>query len=149
MMSNYEEYNLTITRQFPVSREGLFALWIEPEALQGWFRPSATMTTALAETALRTGGDYRIEVYEEGELWQVFTGLYHRINEPAELAFTWRWETAVGETEATYVELTFTAVAPNRTKLTLFHDEFLEEADRDQHQIWWEGILAQLAAYLE
>lgn len=142
------EFSLTVTQLYAASVERVFRAWIEPEALVAWFRPNAQMQTPHAETDLRTGGDYRIEMQAaDGTVYRV-SGLYHEINEPVRLAFTWRWGDET-DAEDTYVELTLRQLAPDQTELTLFHDEFLSTAARDSHEENWRGVLAQLGVYLK
>ncbi|WP_420642216.1 SRPBCC family protein [Candidatus Leptofilum sp.] len=145
-MSNIE-FNLTLTQTYTASAERIFRAWIEPEALQKWFRPTNQIQVANAETDLRTGGDYRIEMQTAVGIIHRASGLYHEINEPVKLAFTWRWGDET-DAEDTYVEVTLRQLAPNQTELTLFHDEFLTADERDSHEENWRGILAQLTNYL-
>ena len=141
------EFSLTLTHTYSASVERVFRAWIEPESLLAWFRPKKQMQTPHAETDLRTGGDYRIEMQAvDGTVYRV-SGLYHEINEPVRLAFTWRWGDET-EAEDTYVELTLRQLAPDQTELTLFHDEFFSAAARDSHEANWRGVLAQLGVYL-
>ncbi|MBK8902139.1 MAG: SRPBCC domain-containing protein [Anaerolineaceae bacterium] len=142
------EFSLTVSQTYAASVERVFRAWIEPTALVAWFRPNNQMQTPHAETDLRTGGDYRIEMQSaNGTVYRV-SGLYHEINEPGRLAFTWRWGDET-EAEDTYVELTLRQLAPNQTELTLFHDEFISAAARDSHEENWRGVLAQLGVYLK
>ncbi len=146
MMSD-TEFSLTISQTYTASTERIFRAWIEPKALQKWFRPSDQVRILNAETDLRTGGDYRIEMQTAVGTVHRASGLYHEINEPVKLAFTWRWGDETNA-EDTYVELTLRQLTPNQTELTLFHDEFLTADERNSHEENWQGVLAQLAIYL-
>ena len=141
------EFSLTLVQTYHASAERIFRAWTDPEALQQWFLPSAQIQVFNAETDLRTGGDYRIDMQAaDGSLYRA-SGLYHEINSPIRLAFTWRWGDET-EAEDTYVEVTLRQLAPDQTELTLLHDEFLTAAERDSHEENWRGVLAQLATYL-
>jgi uncharacterized protein YndB with AHSA1/START domain len=141
------ELSLTLVQTFNASAERIFRAWIEPEALRNWFRPHGQIKVPNAETDLRIGGDYRIDMQaEDGTLFRA-SGLYHEISEPCRLAFTWRWGDET-DAEDTYVEVSLRQVAPNQTELTLFHDEFLTAVERDSYEVNWRGVLAQLADYL-
>ena len=141
------EYQLTVSQMYHASAECIFRAWTDPEALQQWFRPNGQIQTLSAEAELRTGGDYRLDMQAADGARYRASGLYHEINEPIKLAFTWRWgdETKV---EDTYVELSLRQLAPNQTELTLFHDEFISAAERDSHAENWRGVLTQLGVYL-
>lgn len=141
------EHSLTLTQTYHASAERIFRAWIDPMALQKWFRPSDQIHVPIAETDLRTGGDYRVDLQTPDGTRYRASGLYHEIREPCRLAFTWRWGDET-DAEDTYVEVTLRQLAPDQTELTLFHDEFLTVAERDSHEENWKGILAQLANYL-
>ena len=142
-----ELLNLTITHTYDASAERVFRAWTDPEALKSWFRPNEQMQTPHAETDLRIGGDYQIEMQTvDGQQYQI-SGLYHEITEPVKLAFTWRWGDET-EAEDTYVSITLRQLSPTETELTLFHDEFLTDAQRDRQQIIWTGVLSELEVYL-
>ncbi len=142
-----EALNLTMTHIYQASAERVFRAWTDPEALKAWFRPNEQMQTSHAETDLRTGGDYQIELQTvNGKKYQV-SGLYHEIAEPVKLAFTWRWGDET-DAEDTYAEITLRQLSPIETELTLFHDEFLTVAERDRQQVLWTGVLSELELYL-
>jgi uncharacterized protein YndB with AHSA1/START domain len=139
-------FDLTLTHTYSVSAERVFRAWIDPTALMAWFRPNEQMQTPHAETDLRIGGDYRIDMRAaDGTMYRA-SGLYHEINEPIRLAFTWRWGDET-DAEDTYVELNLRQINATQTELTLFHDEFLTEAERDSHEASWIGILGRLGMY--
>lgn len=142
-----EILSLTMTHTYRASAERVFRAWIDPEALKTWFQVEAQIQALHAENDLRTGGDYQIKLQAgDGPTYQV-SGLYHEIMEPAKLAFTWRWGDET-DAEDTYVTVTLRQLSPNQTELTLFHDEFLNTADRDRHEDIWNGVLARLSVYL-
>lgn len=140
-------FSLELTHTFNAPADRLFAAWVTPAQLQQWFCPIEQATTPHAENDLRTGGDYRIDVQTAvGDVHQL-SGLYHQIAPPRMLAFTWRWG---DETDAddTYVELTFDD-AGGQTTLTVLHDEFLTEAERDKHEAQWRVLLPRLAQFVD
>lgn len=144
---SHSEFHLTVNQIYRASVERIFCAWTDPEALQQWFRIDEKMPEPKAENDLRTGGDYLIKMTAaDGKRYQA-SGLYHEINEPVKLAFTWRWGDE-SDAEDTYVELTLRQLGLDETELTLFHDEFVSAAARDIHQKSWTTALAQLGVYL-
>jgi uncharacterized protein YndB with AHSA1/START domain len=142
--------SLQFTRQLPGPAASAYNAWIDPEQLQQWFRPDEHTRPLLVESDLRTGGDFRLDLTSGAGETLRFGGLYRRLDPPRRLVFTWHWADELGIdglSEDTYVEITFSEAA-NHTILTLFHDEFLTEADLIWHKQFWQGILGQLANYL-
>jgi uncharacterized protein YndB with AHSA1/START domain len=64
------------------------------------------------------------------------------------LVFTWRWQ-AEEPTAEMLITLIFREVNDAETELTLLHERFPNEEERDSHQIGWEGTFEQLAATVE
>jgi uncharacterized protein YndB with AHSA1/START domain len=139
-----------LTQYLPGQPTAVYNAWIDPEQLQQWFRPDECTWPLLVESDLRTGGDFRLDLATgDGETLR-FGGLYRRLDPPRRLVFTWHWADELGIdglSEDTYVEITFSE-ATDHTILTLFHDEFLTETDLIWHKQFWQGILGQLANYL-
>lgn len=142
----HNDYNLTLTYTYAAAADQLFDAWIDPAQMQQWFRLNDDTITHHAENDLRTGGDYRLDVQSADGTTTHISGLYHQIERPSFLAFTWRWGDET-EAEDTYVELRFKE-ADNQTKLTLLHDEFLTAAERDRHEAFWHDALDRLAQHL-
>jgi uncharacterized protein YndB with AHSA1/START domain len=129
----------------------VYHAWIEPEQLQQWFRPDENHRLTLVESDLRTGGDFRFDLIGGNGETLRFGGLYRRLAPPRRLVFTWHWADEAGIdglSEDTYVEITLAETDEQTTSLTLFHDEFLTEADLDWHRQFWQGILSALHDYL-
>lgn len=141
-----EDYKPEFTRTYEIAAERLFRAWTDPNALRGWFSLPGIDQSPHVENDLRTGGDYRIDLqWPDGRTTRI-SGLYHDINEPVRLAFTWRWGDET-DAEDTFVELRFRQLGPTQTELALLHDEFLTAAQRDRHEANWAHLLDRLAAY--
>jgi uncharacterized protein YndB with AHSA1/START domain len=75
---------LVLRRVFTASRQRVFRAWIEPEALQRWFRPRG-MSVTVSELDARVGGSFRLDL-EDGSST---VGTYLHIAAPEKLIFTW------------------------------------------------------------
>jgi uncharacterized protein YndB with AHSA1/START domain len=74
--------------------------------------------------------------------------VYREIVPEQKLVFTWGWQGDDMETE-TLVTVLFQAINAKETLLTLLHERFHNEEERDNHAAGWHGVLDQLAAALK
>ena len=137
-----EASSLTIKRNFPASRERLFAMWTNEDLLKTWFCPGKDMTIPVAETEPREGGRYRIVMQnKDGETYSP-SGVYETVVPNEKLVFSWKW---ADSDVVTRVTLEFRAVSDDETELTLTHEGFPDTAMRDLHGEGWDGCLSRLA----
>ena len=52
---------LVLRRIFPATRHRVFQAWIEPKALEQWFRPLG-MSVTVSKLEARVGGSFRFDV---------------------------------------------------------------------------------------
>ena len=78
---------LIVRRVIPISRERVFAAWLDPDRLARFMRPGATTGTT-AEVDARVGGKFRI-VMEHSGAGAEHRGEYLAIDPPSLLSFTW------------------------------------------------------------
>jgi uncharacterized protein YndB with AHSA1/START domain len=98
-----------------------------------------------ADTDVRVGGSFRIVFHTlDGEQHDV-SGRYNEVVPNQKLAFSWAWRT-MPERESR-VTLTFKPDSDG-TLLTLFHEQFADEAARDGHEQGWSGALDKLERML-
>ena len=133
---------LTMKRNFPVSRERLYAMWTTEEFLKQWFCPSEEMTIPVAESDAREGGSYRIVMQnKDGDTYSP-SGVYETVVPDEKLVFTWKW----ADSELiTRVTLKFREISERETELTLVHDGFPDTELRDRHNEGLDGCLSRLA----
>lgn len=130
---------LQVRRILNTPREEVFRAWTEAGELKRWFAPSDDYRVEVPALELRTGGAYRIEMHHKGGNIHRVTGIYREILAPEKLVFTWQWDTNADPAE-TLVTVEF-AARGNSTEITITHEMFRSEADRDQHTHGWEGCL--------
>ena len=139
--------SLELKRVFQASLAQLYQAWTDPEMMGEWFCPDAKMRSSCA-LDLRVGGRYEIQMHpQEGDPF-VVAGVYQEIIPNEKLVFTWRWQGVEGAGES-LVTVLFQPISERETELTLQHERFLNEEDRDNHAEGWEGTFDQLAAALE
>lgn len=130
--------------QAPLAR--LYQAWTDPEMMDEWFHPDAKMRSTCT-VDLRVGGRYEIQMHPQEGDPNVAVGVYQEIIPNEKLVFTWRWQ-GVEDAKDSLVTVLFRPIGEGETELTLQHERFLNEEDRDIHAEGWEGVFNQLAAAL-
>jgi len=134
--------SLTLTRRFRARPEKVWAAWTDPERLIGWFCTTLAKPGSLhAELDVRVGGRYRISFdHESGEHSEV-AGTYREVLPNERLVFTWAWH-STPERES----LVTVSMRPegDGTLLVFTHEQFFDEAARDNHAKGWNELFAKL-----
>jgi uncharacterized protein YndB with AHSA1/START domain len=105
---------LVMRRTFAASRQRVFRAWIEPKALERWFRPRGMSVTVRSLDA-RVGGSFRFEIENGNSI----AGTYLQIVPPEKLVFTWSGGAMMGR--ETVVTLDFLDEGPV-TEVVLTHE---------------------------
>lgn len=133
--------------QAPVAR--VYRAWTEPKIMNVWFHPNREITS-VCSADVRVGGRYEAQMHpEEGEPF-IVAGQYQEIVPEEKLVFTWRWQHDEGEepNEETLVTLLFRAVDAGQTEVTLLHERFGSDEERDSHTWGWQETFNRLAESL-
>jgi uncharacterized protein YndB with AHSA1/START domain len=96
---------------------------------------------------LRTGGSYRLVMEAPDGKQSVAIGTYREIMPPSRISYTWAWEShrhGPKETD-TVVTVEFTE-QDGGTLVTLTHEGFGTEKDRDDHEQGWSSSLNRFTA---
>jgi uncharacterized protein YndB with AHSA1/START domain len=133
--------------QAPVAR--VYRAWTEPQIMNAWFHPSRE-TTSVCSADVRVGGRYEVQMRpKEGGPFTV-VGQYQEVISREKLVFTWRWQHDEGEepNEETLVTVLFRAVGADQTELTLRHERFGSDEERDSHGWGWQETFKRLGETL-
>jgi uncharacterized protein YndB with AHSA1/START domain len=129
---------LVVQRFIRVSRERVFAAWLDPTSLAKWMRPTG-MTGATAEADPRVGGKFRIVMIRGRDRFE-HTGEYLLIERPERLSFTWI-------SDATHHQPTVVAIEFRErgrgTELVLTHQR-LPPSQMESHRLGWTDIMHNL-----
>lgn len=140
-----ERPSLTLTRRFRAPPEKVYAAWADPQQLVQWFAPGEVEPGSIkADIDLRVGGRYRISFNAKGAYNEV-GGAYREIVPGRRLVFSWAWH-STPERES----LVTISIKPegSGTLLTFLHEQFADEAARDNHARGWTDLLGKLESYL-
>jgi uncharacterized protein YndB with AHSA1/START domain len=133
------EFSLHLVRELPVPRPLIFKMHTEPRQLARWWGPNG-FTVPSVEQDLRVGGAYRIEMQPPEGARFYLAGEFRRIDPPAHLSYTFRWEDPDPDDQETNVTLSLADLGDS-TELTLDQGPFLTEARLALHtQGWTEGL---------
>lgn len=147
-MTATEDTTLRLERDFAASQERVYRAWTEPERMAQWYFPKG-FTVPHAESDIRPGGEYRscLKGPDGTEHW--VRGTYSELKPFERIVFTHAWEDSDGKPgNVTTVTLTFQALSPKRTKLTLVQTGLETIASRDGHAEGWSETLDGLETYL-
>ena len=137
--------SLNITRQYAVAPEKVWRAWTDPQALNRWFGPGEPGSVTRAELDVRTGGRYLIAFRtQDGEEHSV-SGIYQEVVEHRKLSFTWAWRSTPYRVSLVTIELRPT---DQGTELAFRHDQFFDQAARDNHERGWNLTFAKLDDFL-
>lgn len=85
------KHELVITRTFDAPREQVFAAFIDPEAVSQWWGMPG-VETIVDRLEPRKGGVWRfIDRLPDGTEY-AFNGVYHEVEAPERLVYTFEWE---------------------------------------------------------
>ncbi|WP_159006756.1 SRPBCC domain-containing protein [Bradyrhizobium sp. S69] len=143
-MSDPEETTLRLERLIPSPPEMLFDLWVRPAELVKWWAPDGY--EALVDTLdVRPGGRWRTMLRRPDGATIATSGVYHIVEPPRRLAFTWAWEDASGmRGHETKVSVRFEP-APGGTRIVLVQQSFETRLARDNHDRGWSASCDRMA----
>ena len=141
---NLAKPSLTIKRGFKAAPAKVFAAWTEPEKMTRWLGPPDVIKVE-TDTDLRIGGKYFIRMVVPNDEHYV-SGVYREIVPNEKLVFTWAFK-STPERES----LVTVTIKPDGdgSIMTLLHEQFFDEAARDNHNKGWTVIVDRLGQLLE
>jgi uncharacterized protein YndB with AHSA1/START domain len=136
--------SLTLKRRLNAAPEKIYAAWTEPQKLMQWLGPAGA-TMLVAEADVRVGGKYRFVMRTpDGEQHEV-SGVYREVVQNEKLVFTWAW---ISTPERESLVTMLIKRVDGISVLTLTHEQFFDEAARENHQTGWTGALDKLEKFV-
>ncbi len=136
----HDTTTLVLRHVFPASRLRVFRAWIEPEALEQWFKPLGMHITVRSLDA-HVGGSFCFD----GEDGSSTVGTYLHIIPPEKLVFTWLG--AVTQGKETIVTLDFLDKGL-LTEVVLTHERLDTPKAHAQFSTGWQSVLDSLDSML-
>jgi uncharacterized protein YndB with AHSA1/START domain len=136
--------SLTIKRRFKAAPAKVYAAWTDPEKMSRWLGPGNALRVETG-TDVRVGGKYFIRMVVPNDEHYV-SGVYREIVPNEKLVFTWAFK-STPERES----LVTVTIKPDGDGciMTLQHEQFFDEAARDNHNKGWTEIIGRLDAVVE
>ena len=136
--------SLTIKRRFKAAPGQVFAAWTDPQKMMRWLGPAGTIGCEVSND-LRVGGRYAIKMIVPDDEHNV-SGVYREIVQDEKIVFTWAWR-STPERES----LVTVTIKPDGdgSLMTLLHEQFFDEAARDNHNTGWSSTMDKLAQFVE
>ncbi len=141
--------SVEVKRVFQAPLAQVYRAWTEPEIMNAWFHPSLE-TTSVCSADVRAGGRYEVQMLPQEGGPFIVAGQYQEVVPLEKLVFTWRWQHDEGEepNEETLVTILFRALDAGRTELTLRHERFGSDEERDSHTWGWQETFNRLGEVL-
>lgn len=117
-----------LSQVFDAPRELVFRCYTEPEHIVRWWGPRY-LTTVVDVLESRPGGRWRFVQHAPDGAEHAFHGVFHRIDAPEQLVYTFEYEGAPGHVVMDTV--TFEDLGADRTRVTVTA-VFQRLADRDE-----------------
>jgi uncharacterized protein YndB with AHSA1/START domain len=136
------ELALNMTCVLPAPPPVVFNALTEPDELAKWWGPSG-FTAPSVEVELHVGGSYRIAMQPpDGDLFYL-SGEFFKVDPPAHLSYTFRWEDPDPDDQETVVTLSLRDLGQS-TELVFTQRTFATEARRALHERGWTDCLDRL-----
>lgn len=136
--------SLTIVRQFKASPAKVYGALTDPAQIVHWWSPDAGPTLR-AEADVRPGGAFSVTFKTRNGDELNVRGVYLEVIPNKKLVFTWVWATLPEHQSVVTVSL---KAIERGTELTLSHEQFRDEEERDSHRQGWGAALEKLDALL-
>jgi uncharacterized protein YndB with AHSA1/START domain len=133
---------LSLTRSFDAAPETLFDAWLQ-QSWGDWTGPEGAVCLS-CEIDPRVGGQWRIHSRRPDGSEFMLNGTYKEITRPSRLVFS--WNDCFSGPQASTVILTFKSKGAG-TEMTLSHEGFASDEQRDRHNDGWSMIFERLARY--
>lgn len=139
--------SLVIRRTYDASPQRVYEAWTTPKLAEQFMGPYDVKATEI-EMDVRTGGKFQIVMVKpDGERMKA-VGVYREVKPAQKLVMTWSWEEDdPADQYETLLTLEFKPSGKG-TELTLTHEQFPTEENRDNHQHGWSSIVEKLDEFL-
>ena len=138
--------SLTLTRRLRARPEKVYAAWTQAAQLVQWFGPPNVKPATLeAELDVHVGGRFRISfTRDDGEYFEA-GGIYREVVPNERLKFTWAWHSTPERESLVTVQFRPDAAG---TLLIFDHEQFADEAARDNHKRGWSTFFDGLEQFV-
>ncbi|MFH1806363.1 MAG: SRPBCC domain-containing protein [Pseudomonadota bacterium] len=145
----FEKPSLMLRRRIKAPVAKVYEAWTDPAKLMKWWGPGdCEAISANADPCI--GGQFRIVFKEpgpDGEVHDV-SGTYDDVVPNEKLSFSWMWRTM--PERQSHVTITLQSEEEGRvTVLTLYHEQFFDQAACDSHRGGWSSALDKLETCCE
>lgn len=134
------DLTVSISKNINASIEKVFDAWLDPAMLTQFILPAPGMPQPEVENDAREGGRFTI-IMQVGDNKIPHSGTYLAIKRPQHLTFSWESPFSV---DGSQVDIKFSAIDKQTTRVDLTHIKFADEESRDNHKGGWSAILDKL-----
>ena len=132
--------SLMLKRRLKATPAKIYAAWTDPQQIARWWGPAGAVVLE-AHADVRVGGKFRKRTRTLDGEEHVVSGIYREVVPNKKLVFSWAWRSTPERESLVTVTLKQDG---DTTILTLLHEQFYDEAARDNHRFGWSGALDTL-----
>ena len=137
-----DELRLHLERSLPARRTVVFRTQAEPELFARWWGPNG-FTSRPVDFDPRPGGKYRIAMQPPDDDRFYLTGVFHEVEPPSHLGYSFRWEEPDPDDRETIVTISLHDMGDS-TLMTVDQGVFATEVRRALHEQGWTESLDRL-----
>ena len=147
-VSTPSDLEIVMTRSFDAPARLVFEALTDVRHVSRWWGCSEG-TDSVFEIDFRVGGEYRFCIRAPSGQEYRQRGIFREIVPPERLVFTFAWDAQGGQrTNEMLIDVTFTELGPERTKMRFVQSAFETASQRDGHLGGWTECFDRLARYL-
>jgi uncharacterized protein YndB with AHSA1/START domain len=132
--------SVTLVRRIKAPAIRIYEAWTDPAKLARWWSPGILDARAV-ETDLRVGGAYRIRMLGDDGADYLVSGVYHLLQPPEKLVFSWALTPGSGRRSTITILL---KAEGEETELTFLHEGDADPTTWSNRRRGWSGILDRL-----
>ena len=136
----HNDTTLVLRHMFAASRQRVFRAWIEPDALERWFKPGGK-NEVVSKLEAHVGGSFCFDIEDGSSI----VGIYLHVVPPEQLAFT--WSGGATRYQETIVTLNFFS-REEETEVVLTHEGLNDPSLRALFGSGWSLLLEAFAGIL-
>jgi uncharacterized protein YndB with AHSA1/START domain len=140
-----DDSSIFLETSFNSSIERAWEAWTNPRQLMQWFGSDPNGKVLKAELDVRPGGYFEVTFQDADLTEHTCSGIYHEVQKPNKLSFSWQWKSEPGFKSFVVVLLTSEG---NSTKMQFEHTN-LGIGSKHNYAKGWESTFSKLERVLQ
>lgn len=139
--------SLEVKRVVRATPERIYRARTDPTQLRQWQCPEG-MTVKSAEANGHVGGKYEVTMMSPDGSEHPVHGEFIELIPNERIALSWNYWWGEEARSTTQITVSLLPINPDETQITLLHEHFQYDEDRDDHRDGWTSALVNLERHL-